>query len=250
MNNGMWALYAREVKRFQKLWLDTIFTPIVSTGLFLAVFGVISGERTVEGIPYLAFIYVGLLSMNFISASVMNPAFALVISKNTGTIIDLQLVPISPLRIGFAYALAAFTRGLVTLTVALMFTIWFVPIQAIVHPILLLTSLAIVGIEFGMLGVAFGMWAKNFEALTFLTTFLLQPMIFLGGVFYSISTLPSPWNAISQWNPLHHTINILRFAVTGYADGNPWVSFSVIVGILVIAVISMQNIVQKKLRAE
>lgn len=247
---GMWALYAREVKRFQKLWMDTVFNPIVSIALYLAVFGVIAGDRVIDGVPYLAFIYVGLLSMNLINASISNPAFALIISKNLGTIVDLQLAPISPWRVGLAYALAALTRGVITLAVGLALTVWFIPLGGIAYPLLLLLGIALTGIQFGIVGVAFGMWAKNFEALTFLTTFILQPMIFLAGVFYPIDSLPTPWNVISQFNPLHHNVNLLRFATTGYADGNPWVSLAVIAVLLVIATVAMQYVVKKKLRAE
>ncbi len=250
MNNGMWALYAREVKRFQKIWIDTIFNPIVSVGLYLAVFGVVTGGRDVATVPYLAFVYIGLLSMNLINASISNPAFALIISKNLGTIIDLQLAPIAPWRVGLAYALAALTRGIVTLGVAVLCTIWFIPLAGIAHPFLLIITILITGLEFGMLGVAFGMWAKGFEALTFLTTFILQPMIFLAGVFYPISALPHPWNIVSQFNPLHHNVNLIRYAATGFADGNPYTSI-IVVGVLLFCVaIIMQVVVQKKLRSE
>ena len=246
----MWALYAREVKRFQKLWLDTVFNPIVSIVLYLAVFGVISGDRMVLGIPFLTFIYVGLLTMNVVNASMSNPAFALIISKNMGTIVDLQLAPIAPWRIGVAYALAAATRAGVTLAVALLFTVWFIPITTISHPLLLLVALLATALEFGLLGVAFGIWAKNFEALTVLMTFILQPMIFLAGVFYPISTLPAPWNTISAFNPVHHNINLVRFAATGVTDGNPWTSLIVIGVALCIGLPLMHTLIQKKLRAE
>jgi ABC-2 type transport system permease protein len=99
-----------------------------------------------------------------------------------------------------------------------------------------------------MLGVAFGIWAKNFEALTFLTTFILQPMTFLAGVFYPIATLPSPWNMISAFNPLHHNINIIRYAAIGYADGSPWISTGVIGVFLVFLIILVHHVVRKKLQ--
>jgi ABC-2 type transport system permease protein len=245
----MWALYAREVKRFQKLWLDTVFNPIVSVGLYLAVFGVISGNRLVLGIPFLTFVYIGLLTMNVINASMSNPAFALIISKNVGTIVDLQLAPIAPWRIGIAYALAAATRAGVTLAVALLLTAWFIPMVPVAHPFLLLLALLGTALEFGLLGVAFGMWAKNFEALTVLMTFILQPMLFLAGVFYPISTLPAPWSAISAWNPVHHNINLVRYAATGAMDGNPWISVAVVACAIMIGLPAMHTVVQKKLRA-
>ncbi|MEK9155563.1 MAG: ABC transporter permease, partial [Patescibacteria group bacterium] len=161
-----------------------------------------------------------------------------------------QIAPISAARVGLAYALAALTRAVITLAVALLLTVWFIPMITIANPLLLLLAVVMTGIEFGMLGVAFGMWAKNFEALMFMTTFVLQPMMFLAGVFYPIDSLPAPWGFISAFNPLHHNINLLRYATTGYADGNPWVSLIIVGVLLVLVTVAMQFIVRKKLRAE
>jgi ABC-2 type transport system permease protein len=245
----MWALYAREVKRFQKIWMDTVFSPIVSTILFLSVFGIVAGGQEVGGIPYLLFIYVGLLSMNVVNSSFSNPAFALVIGKNTGTIADLQLVPVQPWGIGIAYALAALTRAFFTIGLAVLATGWFIPELTVQNPLLLLLAFALTALQFGMLGVTFGMWAKGFESLTFITTFVMQPMIFLAGVFYPLANLPAPWNQISSFNPLHHNINLIRYSVTGYADGNPWISLAVVAGLSVVVFIAMHYSTKKKMRA-
>lgn len=245
----MWSLYAREVKRFQKIWLDTVFTPIVSGGLYLAVFGIVALGQNIEGIPYLAFVYIGLLTMMVINSSFSNPAFALIISKNVGNIIDLQLAPIPPWRIGLAYALAAFTRGIVTVVIALLATMWFVPGLTLVHPILCIIAIVLTGIEFGMLGVAFGFLAKNFEALTFMTTFIMQPMIFLAGVFYPISTLPHPWSTVSLFNPIHHNINLIRYATLGYTDVSPTISWVVVVGVSAALFLLMHLITKRSIRS-
>jgi ABC-2 type transport system permease protein len=245
----MWALYAREVMRFRKLWMDTLFSPIVSTVLYLSVFGIVAGGQMIGDVNYLLFIYTGLLAMNMVNGSFSNPAFALIIGKNTGTIVDLQVVPIQPWGIGIAYALAALTRALVTITIAILFTGWFIPGLSLEHPLILLAGLILTGLEFGMLGVIFGMLAKGFESLTFITTFVMQPMIFLAGVFYPITNLPAPWDAISAFNPLHHNINLLRYSVTGYADGNPLVSLLVMVGLSAILFVGMHFVTRSKIRA-
>lgn len=245
----LWALFARETKRFQKLWLDTIFSPIVSLVLYLAIFGIVVGEKQVMGTNYLAFIYTGLLAMQIVNASFNNPTFALVIAKNLGTILDLQVVPIQPWGIGLAYAFAALTRAMVTLVVTVLLTAWFVPGLTIASPIALLLALFLTGLEFGMLGVLFGFWAKNFEALTFVTTFVMQPMIFLAGVFYPLSGLPAPWNVISMLNPLHHNINVLRWASLGVSDVSPLLSFAVLIGLCILLFVTMQFMVKKKLKA-
>src|SRR5947207_2858033 len=115
----MWALVAREVQRFRKLWLDTILSPIVSLVLYLAVFGVVVGQRSIGGVGYLAFVYSGLLAMGAVNSSFSNPAFALVIAKNVGTFTDLQMVPIAPWQVGIGYTIAAAIRGIFTTVVAI-----------------------------------------------------------------------------------------------------------------------------------
>lgn len=244
----MWALYAREVKRFQKIWIDTVFNPIVSIALYLGVFGIVTTGQQVGTLPYLTFVYTGLLAMLIVNSSFSNPSFALVIAKNLGNIIDLQLAPIAVWRIGLAYAMAAFTRGVVTVVIALLATIWFIPALGMpAHPLYFLLALFITGLEFGMLGVAFGFWAKNFEALTLMTTFVMQPMIFLAGVFYPIANLPQPWNIISLFNPIHHNINFFRYSLTGYADVNPAVSVLVILGFSLLFFVLMQFMARRNL---
>ncbi len=228
--NHMWALYAREVKRFQKLLLDTIFSPIVSMVLYLAVFGVVMSSRSIGDINFVTFIYTGLLGMILVNSGFSNPGFALIIAKNLGTIIDLQVAPIKAWQIGIAFALAALTRGVVTLVVALTMTVWFIPDMQVAHPVALGCIVLLTGLQYGMLGVLFGMWARGFEALTFVTTFVLQPMIFLAGVFYPLAALPSPWSTVSMFNPVHHNINLFRYALINYSDTAPQTSWIVVLG--------------------
>lgn len=227
----MWALYAREVKRFRKLWPDTVFSPIVSIGLYLSVFGIVVGGRMIDGVHFLTFVYTGLIAMMMVNSSFSNPSFALIIAKNTGSFVDLQMVPIAPWRIGIAYALAALTRAIATLAVTLVLSVWFIPGLGVAHWGYLLVGLVLTGLQFGMLGVIFGMVAKGFEAMTFMSTFIMQPMIFLAGVFYPVSALPHPWDFVSFFNPVHHNVNLLRYAVTGYSDVAPAVSLVVTIGI-------------------
>jgi len=243
------ALVAREVKRFQKIWLDTVVSPIMSMVLFLAVFGIVSGGREVAGIPYLAFVYMGLLTMTMVNASFSNPAFALVIAKNVGTFLDLQITPVPPWGVGLAYAFAASIRGIFTLLVAAAVTIWFIPIHGIANPLLLIVSVLLIGVIFGMIGVIFGMYAKNFEALTFIMTFIIQPMIFLAGTFYSIKTLPGIWGKVTLFNPMHHAVNLMRYSVTGYADSDPMTSIIVMVVIALVVFFPMQWITTRNLKA-
>ena len=222
----MWALYAREVHRFRKIWPDTLLSPIISAWLFLAVFGVIMGDRQMGDMNALLFIYSGLLGMTVINGAFMNPGFALVLAKNLGTIGDLQVAPIRKWQVGMAYTLAAATRSLVALSAVLLSSIWLIPDISLTHPAALFFAIVITGVEFGLIGVVFGMLAKSFESVTVMTTFIMQPMIFLGGVFYPISALPGIWSSVSLFNPLYHNINIIRWGLTGYADTAPLISFA------------------------
>lgn len=242
------ALYSREVKRFQKIMLDTVATPLVSTLLYLLTFGIVAGnDRAIEGLPYLFFVYAGLMAMLVVNTSFSNPTFALIIAKNVGTIVDLQVAPLKPQAIGLTYAAAALTRGVITIGIALLGTLWFVPSFTIAHPIVLLFGILVTGFTFGLIGVVFGMWAKNFEALQFVMTFVLQPMIFLSGVFYPVATLPSPWKEISFANPLHHFVNLIRYGFTGYTDTS--VTTSAIIGIIALLVFFalMRMVVRRRL---
>jgi ABC-2 type transport system permease protein len=243
------ALIAREVKRFQKIWLDTVMQPIVSMVLFLAVFGLVGQGREIPGIEYLAFVYMGLVTMTVINASFQNPAFALVISKNVGTFMDLQITPVPPWGVGLAYAAAATIRAVLTVSIATLVTIWFVPIHGIAHPFMLLAAVLLIGITFGMFGVIFGMYAKNFEALTFVMTFIFMPLIFTAGTFFPISQLPGPWSLVSLFNPMHHAVNLMRYAVTGFGDSNPMVSLAVMSVLAVVMFIPMQWITMKNLKS-
>jgi ABC-2 type transport system permease protein len=243
-----WALYARETKRFRKLWKDTLFNPIVSVGLYLLVFGVLLGKQQIGNVNALTFVYSGLLGMVLVNGAFSNPGFALVIARNMGTISDLQLAPIRPWAIGVAYALAAMTRAVITILLAVLFTAWWVPDLTLAHSFLLVPIVLLNGLLFGFMGVIFGMKARGFESLQIVTTFILQPMIFLAGVFYPISRLPAPWNTISLFNPLHHTINLVRYALLGYQDVNPWISFAVIAGLFAIAGAMMSSVVAKELK--
>lgn len=248
MKRGMWALYAREVHRFRQLFIDTVLSPVVSLTLYLVVFRIILNSDQLTAVDDLSFIYAGLLAMLVVNNSFSNPGFALIIAKNVGSIIDLQLVPIPHWQIGIGYALAALTRGGVTLLVAAGCTVWFVPEMTILHPLLFLATVGLVGIEFGMLGVIFGMWAKDFSSLTFMMTFILQPMVFLAGLFYPISRLPASWATISLFNPLFHHMNLFRYTLIGYTDAPLWISSLAVLFLGVCLFMIMYWSTRKKMR--
>ncbi len=224
--SGALSLFRRETTRFRKIMIDTLFSPVISNLLYLIIFNVAVSGREVFGVPYIQFLAPGLISMTLINSSFSNPSFALVIAKFSGTISDLLIAPITGAQIVCAYVGAAMVRAMITalatLLIILMFTHLFVNNIALAIIAALLTSCF-----FGTIGVIFGYFAKQFENLTLITTFIMTPMSFLGGVFYPINTLPEPWKTVSLFNPMLYFIDFFRFSILGISYVSPATSFIV-----------------------
>lgn len=217
---GASHLFRREVTRFRKIIIDTTVSPIISNLLYLIIFNIAVSGREVSGITYIQFLAPGLITMTLINSSFSNPAFALIIAKFSGTILDILIAPFTGIQIVVAYVGAAIVRAiftaLITLVVILMFT--HLPIYNV--PLAILGAL-LISFFFGTLGVIFGYFAKQFDNLTMMTTFIMTPMSFLGGVFYPISNLPEPWKTISLFNPMLYFIDFMRFSIIGISHVNP-----------------------------
>lgn len=225
---GAYNLFRREVTRFRKIIIDTTVSPVISNLLYLIIFNMAVSGREVQGISYIEFLAPGLITMTLINSSFSNPSFALIIAKFSGTISDILIAPLSGTQIVLAYVGAAIVRAVVTafatLVVILMFThlsIYSIGLTIVAG---LLTSFF-----FGTLGVIFGYFAKQFDNLTLMTTFIMTPMSFLGGVFYPVSNLTEPWRTISLFNPMLYFIDFFRFSVLGIHYIDPYISFGIAV---------------------
>jgi len=233
------TLFIKEVRRFSKVWLQTVLSPLVTTSLYFLVFGVALGSRLreISGVPYIQFVVPGLVMMTMVRDSFLNTSSSLFQSKINGTIIDILVAPIGAFELLVAYVSAAMIRailvGVLVYLVALSFT-WF-PIQHIGWTIFF--SLFVTA-TLALLGLIAALWAEKFDHLAIFPNFVLLPLAFLGGVFYSIDLLPEPWNSISRFNPLLYMVNGLRYGILGVADVSPiassvvvLVSFLVLLGV-------------------
>ncbi len=233
------TLFLKEVRRFSKVWLQTVLSPLVTTSLYFLVFGVALGSRLreISGVPYIQFVVPGLVMMTMVRDSFLNTSSSLFQSKINGTIIDILVAPIGALEILIAYVGAAMLRamivGLLVYLVALSFT-WF-PLH---HIGWTLFFTVFVTATLALLGIVAALWAQKFDHLAIFPNFVLLPLAFLGGVFYSIDMLPEPWNTISRLNPLLYMVNGLRYGFLGVADVSPsasagvvMISFFVILGV-------------------
>jgi len=196
------TLFIKEIRRFSKVWLQTVLSPLVTTSLYFLVFGVALGSRLreISGVPYIQFVVPGLVMMTMIRDSFLNTSSSLFQSKINGTITDILVAPIGAFEMLLAYVGAAMIRAIIVGTlvylVALTFT-WF-PLHhigwTVFFTIFVTATLA-------MLGIVAALWAERFDHLAIFPNFVLLPLAFLGGVFYSIDLLPEPWNTISRFNP-------------------------------------------------
>lgn len=226
-----WTLFRRECHRFAKVLVQTVVTPLISASLYLLIFGVSLGsfvDMSDQG-GYLAFLIPGLMMMGLMNNSFQNSSSSIVSSKFTGDLEDLATVPLTRTQIIWALSLASVVRGalvaLMTLVAGQIFYYsQYGQLLSIQHPIWLFVFVLVSGLVFGQLGLMAAFWAKTFDQLSAISTFVILPLTYLGGVFISIENLGPFWQKVSLLNPLFYFINGLRYSVVGYSDVPVWQS--------------------------
>jgi ABC-2 type transport system permease protein len=217
---GLNALYIREVERFIKIALQTLIAPMITSVLFLMVFSVAIGERaTFAGdLDFVTFLIPGLVMMSVLQNAFANTSSSLVISKVQGNIVDLLMPPLGPGELLIGLAAAGMTRGLFVglVTAAALMLIGGITMPTNLWTVLLFLVLGSFAMSFA--GILAGIWANKFDELASITNFLIQPLTFLSGTFYSIDRLPSPFDAIAGFNPVFYMIDGFRYGMIGVAD--------------------------------
>ncbi len=213
------ALLRREVSRFMKIKRQTIGAPLLETFLYISVFGAALGSRIkeLEGIDYVVFIVPGLIMMAWAINAFSNNASSILQQKMQRAIDDQLSSPASPMELLLAFSFGGFLRGMVvaTLTFSAASVLVGIPIE---HPLVLVPALFLVGFFFAQVGVLVGIRAEQFDDLSFAQQFVMQPLIFLGGVFYSASLLPEPFETITQLNPVYYMIGLVRYGFLGFTE--------------------------------
>ena len=213
------TLWRREVNRFMKIKKQTLGAPLLETFLYITVFGAALGSRIKElhGIEYVIFVIPGLIMMSFAINSFANNSSSILQQKFQGAIQDQLSSPASPLELLLAFSLGGFMRGLIVagLTFVAASLLTSLPVD---HLLVLLPSLFLVGFFFSQLGVLTGVRAEQFDDVAFVQTFVLTPLIFLGGVFYSASLLPQPFETLTHFNPIYYMINLVRYGFVGFTE--------------------------------
>lgn len=239
--DSFFTLYVREMKRFMKVVFQTVFTPLINSTLYLLIFGVSLGAsiHLEGGVSYLSFLIPGLVMMGVLNNAFQNSSSSIVSGKFSGDLEDLKVVPLTPQMILWAMSIGGLTRGLivgaVTYAVGQAFMVFtYGHFAAIAHPLDLFAFLVLGGLIFAKLGVAIAFYSKSFDQLSAIGAFVLLPLIYLGGVFFSIKGLHPIWQAIAHFNPVLYLISGVRYGMLGVTDVNLGVAYCVSIGALVI----------------
>ena len=217
--HGVWAIYRFEMARFLRTVLQSVLTPVITTALFVVVFGAAIGSRMteVDGVSYGAFIVPGLIMLSLFTESISNASFGIHFPKFTGTIFEILSAPVSAFEIVLGYVGAAATKSVMLGLVILATAAVFVPIQ-ILHPFWMIAFMVLTAVTFSLFGLIVGIWAKNWEQMQLIPMLIVTPLTFLGGAFYSIDMLPPAWRTVTLFNPVVYLISGFRWSFYGKSD--------------------------------
>jgi ABC-2 type transport system permease protein len=226
----LYALTHKETHRFLKVWIQTVMSPMIIAVLYFAVFGAALSSRIDQfsGVPYLAFIVPGLALLQSTNNAFQNASSSLIIAKYQGTIVDMLVAPLSAFEKTLGYFLGGLIRGMMVAILIFIVAAFFVPDFWPQHPWLLLFILLLTNGVFSCLGTLIGIWGKTFDQISGFSTFIITPMGFLGGIFYSVEILPPLAYKLSLLNPFFYFVDGARWAFFGVSDVSPVLSFSLV----------------------
>jgi len=243
---GWQALFYKEVLRFWKVSFQTIAAPVLTAVLYLMIFGHVMANRVqvYDQVGYTAFILPGLVMMSLLQNSFANSSSSMVQSKIMGNLVFILLTPLSHWSWFFAYVLSAMVRGVAVGLGVLLVTAWFVPLT-FVYPIWIVVFALLGAAMLGTLGLIAGLWAEKFDQMAAFQNFVIVPMTFLSGVFYSIHTLPPLWQLASHFNPFFYMIDGFRFGFFGVSDISPWNSLAIVLFFCAVVSVIALRLLQK-----
>ena len=228
---GLRTLYVKEVRRFLKVYSQTILAPAVTTLIFMTIFALALGGavRTIGDVPFMIFLAPGLVMMAIVQNSFANTSSTIMIGKVQGCIVDVLMPPLSPSELTLAFAMGGVSRGVLVAIVTATAMSVYVPLAIYDYAALIFYALA-ASMMLSLMGLIAGIWAEKFDSMAAVTNFMITPLAFLSGTFYSVERLPEPWFTVSQINPFFYMIDGFRYAFIGRSDG------SLLIGILILTI--------------
>jgi ABC-2 type transport system permease protein len=232
---GWQTLFYKEILRFWKVGFQTVAAPVLTAVMYLVIFGHVLEDhvKVYDTIRYTAFLVPGLVMMSVLQNAFANSSSSIIQSKIMGNLVFLLLTPLSHWSWFAAYVASSIVRGLVVGAGVLLVAAWFSPL-GFAQPLWIVVFAVMGAALMGAMGLIAGLWAEKFDQLAAFQNFVIMPMTFLSGVFYSIQSLPTIWQKASHLNPFFYMIDGFRFGFFGVSDASPWLSLAIVGGALVI----------------
>jgi ABC-2 type transport system permease protein len=227
---GPWTLFKKELLRFWRVGFQTVAAPVMTALLYLLIFSHVLGSRVevYPGVPYTVFLIPGLIMMSVLQNAFANSSSSLIQSKVMGNIIFVLLTPLSYIEFFLAFLAASIIRGLCVGFSIYLVSICFIDLP-LNHPWIILAFAVFGSGMLGAFGIIAGLWAEKFDQMAAFQNFVIMPLSFLSGVFYSIHSLPPVWQTVSHFNPFFYMIDGFRYGFFGMSDISPWFSLSVVI---------------------
>jgi ABC-2 type transport system permease protein len=225
---GLFTLGQREILRFLNVWTQTLLAPLVTAGLFMLIFTIAIGPRRGEvmGVDFTTFIAPGILMMTVIQNAFANTSSSIVVSKVQGNIVDTLMPPLSAIELVLGYLAGGVARGLMV-AVAIACALWVFLGIVPQHPLTALYFVIVGAALLSGIGMVAGIYAEKFDQMAAITNFIVTPLAFLSGTFYSVEALPPLLNDITHANPIFYLIDGVRFGIIGVSDSSPWLGAGV-----------------------
>lgn len=226
---GTWTLVQREVRRFMNVWTQTIMAPLINAGLFLMIFTIAIGSQRgdIMGVPFMTFLAPGILTMTVIQNAFANTSSSLASAKVQGNIVDTLMPPLSGAELVVGYISGAVARGFLVAVVIAAGAAVFLDV-GMRNPVWVVIFVLLGSILMGGLGMIAGIYANKFDQLAAISNFLITPLAFLSGTFYSIDALPGFLQTLSHANPFFYVIDGVRYGMIGVSDSSPWIGLGVV----------------------
>ena len=232
---ALWTLVRKEVRRFLRIWPQTLLPPAITMSLYFVIFGNLVGSRIGEmgGFSYMQFIVPGLIMMSVITNSYSNVASSFFSAKFQRNVEELLVAPVPNYIIVLGYVGGGVARGILVGLIVSLLSLFFVDIK-VHHLFILMSTVVLTATLFSLAGLINAVYAKTFDDISIIPTFVLTPLTYLGGVFYSLSLLPEFWQYVSKVNPIVYMVNAFRYGFLGVSDVNLVFAFSVIIGFILV----------------
>ena len=240
------SLAVKETNRYLRIWIQTLVPPVITTSLYFVIFGNLIGERIgqMEGFSYMEFIVPGLIMMSVITSSYSNVSSSFFSQKFQKNIEELLIAPVPTHIIMWGFVIGGIGRSILVGTLVTMISLFFVPLQAYSWFIIIVTLL-MTSIVFSLAGLLNGIFAQSFDDVSIVPTFVLQPLTYLGGVFYAISMLPPFWQGVSRINPIVYMISGFRYGFLGIIDVPILLSMAILVLFIIVLYAIDWNLIEK-----